>query len=105
MLVREADAWVSEANRHKAHIGVDAQSGLVHTVKGIAGNVNDVVLANRLLNGQETDVFAHAGYQGAGKRPDTEAGVISYIAMRPGKRRALYKGHPVDKLVDEIERL
>jgi transposase, IS5 family len=30
----------------KAHIGVDADSGLVHTVRGTAGSVNDVVEAS-----------------------------------------------------------
>jgi IS5 family transposase len=53
----------------KAHIGVDADSGLVHSVRGTAGSVNDVVEANALLHGEETDVFADAGYQGADKRP------------------------------------
>jgi len=48
----------------KAHIGVDADTGLVHTVRGAAGHVNDVVEANSWLHGQETDVFADAGYQG-----------------------------------------
>ena len=89
----------------KAHIGVDAQSGLVHTVKGTAGNVNDVLEANGLLQGGETDVFADAGYQGAGNRPDAKAGVTWHIAMRPGKRKALDTEHSVDKRVDEIERL
>jgi len=45
-----------------AHIGVDAESGLVHTVPGTSGSVNDVVEANSLLHGQETDAFADAGY-------------------------------------------
>jgi IS5 family transposase len=49
---------------------VDADSGLVHTVIGTSGNVSDVVEGNSLLHGQETDVFADAGYQGAHKRPD-----------------------------------
>ena len=89
----------------KAHIGVDAQSGLVHTVKGTAGNVNDVVEANSLLHGDETDVFADAGYQGATKRPDAKEGVRWHIAMRPGKRKALDTSHPVDGLVDQIEKL
>jgi hypothetical protein len=40
---------------------VDADSGLVHTVKGTAGNVNDVVEANALLHGQEAEVFGDAG--------------------------------------------
>ena len=48
----------------KAHIGVDAESGLVHTVRATAANVSDVVQANSLLHVQESDVFADAGYQG-----------------------------------------
>ena len=104
-LVREADAVTSVARPHKAHIGVDAESGLVHTVKGTSGNVNDVVQANSLLHGNEADVFADAGYQGAGKRPDAKEGVTWHIAMRPGKRRALDKTKLVDNLIDQIEKI
>ncbi len=53
----------------KANIGVDADSGLVHTVRGTAGNVNDEVETASLLHGQEVNVFGDAGYQGAAKRP------------------------------------
>jgi IS5 family transposase len=89
----------------KAHIGVDAESGLVHTVRGTAGNVNDVVEANALLHGEESDVFADAGYQGAHKRPDAKEDVSWHVAMRPGKRSALDKSNPVDSLLDQIERI
>ena len=34
----------------KAHIGVDAESGLVHTVIGTAANVNDVTQGHGLLH-------------------------------------------------------
>jgi len=34
----------------KAHIGVDAESGLVHTVRGTTGSANDVTEANALLH-------------------------------------------------------
>ena len=88
----------------KAHIGVDADSGLVHTVRGTAGNVGDVVEAASLLHGQETDAFGDAGYQGASKRPDARADVRWHIAMRPGKRAALKEDDPVDVLIDELER-
>ena len=54
----------------KAHIGVDAETGLVHTVIGTAANVNDVTQGHALLHGEETVVFADAGYQGAHKRPE-----------------------------------
>ncbi|MEK7860684.1 MAG: IS5 family transposase, partial [Chloroflexota bacterium] len=89
----------------KAHIGVDADSGLVHTVRGTAGNVNDVVEAASLLHGQEIDAFGDAGYQGAAKRPDAKADVRWHIAMRPGKRAALKEDDPLDVLIDELERV
>jgi IS5 family transposase len=89
----------------KAHIGVDAESGLVHTVRGTSGNVNDVVEANSLLHGQESDVFADAGYQGAGKRPDAKPEANWHIAMRPGKCRALDKTRRSHQLIDELEHL
>jgi IS5 family transposase len=37
----------------RAHIGVDADSGLVHTVVTTAANVNDVTQAHALLHGEE----------------------------------------------------
>ena len=89
----------------KAHIGVDAESGLVHTVRGTSGNVNDVVEANALLHGQESEAFGDAGYQGAHKRPDAKEGVRWNIAMRPGKRAALDKTRVVGQLTDQLERL
>jgi len=89
----------------KAHIGVDADSGLVHTVRGTSGNVNDVVEANSLLHGQETDVFADAGYQGAHKRPDAKDDVRWHVAMRPGLRKLLDKADPMDALTDQLERI
>lgn len=73
----------------KAHIGVDADSGLVHTVRGTSGHVGDVSEGNSLLHGQEVDAFGDAGYQGIAKRADAKGGVTWHIAMRPGKRRAL----------------
>jgi IS5 family transposase len=72
----------------KAHIGVDAESGLVHTVVGTAANVNDVTQAGALLHGQEKVAFGDAGYQGVHKRAEA-AGPIWQVAMRPGLRRKL----------------
>jgi transposase, IS5 family len=89
----------------KAHIGMDAESGLVHTVKATAANANDVTEANALLHGEETDAFGDAGYQGAHKRPDARANVSWHIAMRPGKRAALDKTQTVDALIDKVEKI
>jgi IS5 family transposase len=88
----------------KAHIGVDADSGLVHTVIGTAANVHDVTQGHGLLHGKEQVVFADAGYQGATKRPEA-TGVDWHVAMRPGKRRALDKNTPWGKLLDKAEQM
>ena len=89
----------------KAHIGVDADSGLVHTVVGTAANVNDVTQAHALVHGAETDVFADAGYQGVGKRDETqEINVNWHVAMRPGKRKVLDKSTPMGAILDQLER-
>ena len=90
----------------KAHIGVDADSGLVHTVRGTSGNVSDVVEGSSLLHGQETDAFGDAGYQGVHKRPDARQDVTWHVAMRPGKRKALDKqNNAIDALIDQMEKL
>jgi len=89
----------------KAHIGVDADSGLVHTVRGTSDNDTDVVEANSLLQGHETDLFADAGDQGAHKRPDAKEDVQWHGAMRPGLRKLLDKAEPMDALTDQVERI
>lgn len=89
----------------KAHIGVDADSGLVHTVRTTSGNVHDINEANSLLHGQEQMVFADAGYQGIEKRPDTKPEVKWHVAMRPGKRKALNKADAADVMLDAAEKL
>lgn len=90
----------------EAHIGVDADSGLVHTVIGTSGNVADVVEDNSLLRGEEKDGLCDAGYQGVNKRPDARASVTWHITMRPGKSKELDKqNNPVDALIDQVEKI
>ena len=89
----------------KAHIGVDAESGLVHTVVGTAAHVNDVTQAQALLSGEETEVYADAGYQGVEKREENqEVPVTWHVAMKRGKRKAL-AGTPLGELLERIEQL
>jgi len=88
----------------KAHIGADAESGLVHTVIGTPANTNDVTQADALLHGEEIVAFGDAGYQGAAKRPEARL-ENWHVATRPGKRRALDMSDPVAAIDDEIERL
>jgi len=88
----------------KAHIGADADSGLVHTVICTPANTSDVTQAEALLHGEEEVAFGDAGYQGAHKRPESTM-KNWHVAMRPGKRRKLDPSNPRDAIVNEIERL
>jgi len=88
----------------KAHIGVDADSGLVHTVKCTSANVHDITVAHELLHGEERIAFADAGYQGIEKRGETGA-LEWHVAMRPSKRRKLDKSKRLDGIYEKIERL
>lgn len=55
---------------YKAHIGVDKDSGLVHTLEVTAANIHDVTMTSKLLTGEETEVYGDSGYLGADKRED-----------------------------------
>jgi IS5 family transposase len=88
----------------KAHIGVDAESGLVHTVVATAANVNDVTQAGALLHGEETNAFGDAGYRGVGKREEAK-GPQWHVAMQPGKRKRLNFKSPWACMLDEVEQL
>jgi len=92
----------------KAHIGVDAESGLVHSVEGTAANVHDVTQAHKLLHGEERMTFGDAGYQGVAKRDEVKAAHPSVewqVAMRPSKRRALDRDTPMGAIYAKLEKL
>ena len=55
---------------YKEHIGVDADSGLVHTVETTAANVHDSNMVVELLQGTEEEVYGDSGYLGAEKKDD-----------------------------------
>jgi IS5 family transposase len=90
----------------KGHAGVDADSGLVHSVSTTAANAHDVTQASELLHGEETDVFADSGYRGVEKREEIQAkhpDVNWYIAMMPSKRKAMDKSTPLGAILDKLE--
>jgi IS5 family transposase len=86
----------------KAHIGVDAETGLVHSLQTTSANVHDFTLVEVLLTGEENTIFADAGYRGAERRTQSQA--AWHIAMRPGKRRALTDSAK-DRISDQLETL
>ena len=87
----------------KAHIGVDAETGIVHTLVTTSANINDVTQAHALLHGEERLAFGDAGYQGVEKREENRGRRVEWeIAMRPGKRKALPDTR-VGRLQEQLE--
>jgi len=87
----------------KAHIAVDAESGIVHSMVTTAANVNDVTQAGALLHGQETDAFGDAGYRGVAKREEAQ-GPQWHIAMQPGKRKLL-SDSALGQMIEKVEKI
>ncbi len=55
---------------YKEHVGVDADSGLVHTVETTSANVHDSNMTSSLLQGTETEVYGDSGYLGSENKED-----------------------------------
>ena len=87
----------------RCHIGVDAASGLVHSVVSTAANVHELNTAADRVHGEERVIYGDAGHIGIEKRDafkDCEAEMC--IAMKPGQRRVL-PDTPEGRLLDLIE--
>jgi IS5 family transposase len=91
----------------KAHIGADAESGLVHTLIGTAANVADIACARELLHGEEKAAYLDAGYTGIEKRDEVarETGKRTwYVALKRGKIKKMAEGE-IKELTCRIEKL
>ncbi len=62
--VRKGNQWYFGM---KAHVGVDAETKLVHSVEATAANVADSRVLPDLLHGEETEVYGDQAYQGHGE--------------------------------------
>lgn len=92
----------------KMHIGVDADSGFVHTLTMTAANAHDVTEAANLLHSEEAEVFAASSYRDADKRGGVRqqhSAATWRVAMMPDKRKRLDKTREVDALINALERL
>ena len=87
----------------KVHIGVDKDSGLIHSIETTSANVHDITQAAQLLHGEEEVVYGDAGYQGIEKRAEMAGKITTFrVAMRPGKRRVL-PDTPDGRLLELVE--
>ncbi|WP_207064101.1 IS5 family transposase [Motiliproteus sp. SC1-56] len=88
----------------KAHIGVDAKTGLTHSFTTTAANEHDLNQAHHLLHGKEGYVFADAGYRGAEKRAALKHKDLDWhIAQPPGTVRGLKKHPRINKVKLSME--
>jgi IS5 family transposase len=88
----------------KGHIGVDAESGLVHTVEATPANVHDISVAETLLHGEENVMNGDAGYTGLEKREEMKAAhpnVECLVARRPGTVNRMEDGPEKERLKAE----
>jgi len=78
----------------KAHIDVDARTGLTHTSTTTAANEHNLNQTKQLIHGDETFIGAHSRYRGAQKREELKDVTAQWlIAEMPSKTKVLKK-HP-----------
>ena len=87
----------------KAHIAVDADSGLVHTVTTTAANEADVEQVADLLHGKEEHVYADSGYRGAQSRMSRDD-LQWHIAARPSDIAKMPEGRAKAKVQKQEHR-
>jgi transposase, IS5 family len=92
----------------KMHTGVDAESGLIHSVVYAASNEANVVHAHELLHGQECQLHGGSGHTGMDKRDGIKAAqdegrLRNGIDWRIAVKRGVVKAKPVRprKALDE----
>lgn len=76
----------------KIHTGTDADSGLVHTVKGTAANVADVNVLGELLHGGEDSLHGDSAYHSKELKAHAEANGLEFKVNQRGT-----KHHPLTK--------
>jgi IS5 family transposase len=79
----------------KAHVGVDAETGIVHSVCAMAANVADCHMLPDLLDGEERKVWGDGGYQGQGEAIREAARQAQYMTCRRNRCK---------NRVDELQR-
>lgn len=76
----------------KVHIGVDTDSGLVHTLRGTAANVADVNVLGELLHGGEESLHGDSAYHSKQLKAQAEqSGIAFNVNERGTKHRPLTK--------------
>ena len=88
----------------KAHIGVDAATGLTHSLVATSANQADITVAEQLLRDDKEPVYADAGYTGLGKRLAEDGNTLPplRIATRRSTIKKMEDG-PEKQIMQRIE--
>jgi len=90
----------------KAHIGVDAVTGLTHSVAATSANVADVTMTSVLVRDDDKRVYGDAGYTGMWKHLDEEKDAPDSRCWVATKRGVIKKmeDSPMKTLLLEFEK-
>lgn len=75
----------------KAHIGVDAVTGLTHSLVATSANVADVVMSDQLVRDEDKLVYGDAGYTGMWKYLGEENAAAASRCCVAAKRGSIKK--------------
>ena len=84
----------------KAHIGVDADSGVVHSLETSTAKVHDSQVWNELLHGGEASVWADKGYVSAERKAGFEGPDKFWGVMRKAPKGGDL--HPIDEQINRL---
>jgi transposase, IS5 family len=93
----------------KAHIGVDARSGLVHTAGVTSGSVHDAKVMDRLIRDDDSALYGDKGYASDAKKRAAEAAGVLWAVKekaKPGRRlpaRQRARNHRFGKMRAKVE--
>jgi transposase, IS5 family len=84
----------------KAHIGVDAESGITHSLETSTAKLHDSQVWDELLHGGETSVWADKGYVSGEREAEFTASGGAWGVMRKAPKGG--KLHPLDEYMNRI---
>jgi IS5 family transposase len=84
----------------KAHVGVDADSGIVHSLETTTAKVPDNLVWDALLHGKETSVWADKGYVSAAREAMFSGPGKFWGVMRRAPRGGAL--HPIDEDINRV---
>ena len=89
----------------KSHIGVDAGTGLVHSVEVTPANVHDITMASQLIRPDDDFAAGDSGFIGLAERDDMKSSpVLSKVECRIVERPSSWKKKNLSVLAAEFDR-